>query len=57
MRGKEMTKVDRLNLMKQRLQKLEGTEKNIKCPGCVRGLRREIRVLEDSVFIENGIRN
>lgn len=52
-----MTKVDRLNLMKQRLQKLEGTEKNIKCPGCVRGLRREIRVLEDSVFIENGIRN
>ena len=57
MRGKEMTKVDRLNLMKQRLQKLEGTEKNIKCPGVVRGLRREIRVLEDSVFIENGIRN
>lgn len=52
-----MTKVDRLNLMKQRLQKLEGTEKNIKCPGVVRGLRREIRVLEDSVFIENGIRN
>lgn len=52
-----MTKVYKLNLMKQRLKKLEGIEKNIKCPGVVRGLRREIRVLEDSVFIENGIRN
>lgn len=44
---------DKLALMKQRLKKLEGTEKNIKCPGVIRGLRREIRVLEDSMFIEN----
>lgn len=50
-----MNKTDKLALMKQRLQKLEGTEKNIKCPGVVRGIRREIRVLEDSAFIENGI--
>lgn len=50
-----MKDTDRLALMKQRLQKLEGTEKNIKCPGVCRGLRREIKVLEDSIFIENGI--
>lgn len=50
-----MNKTDKLALMKQRLQKLEGTEKNIKCHGVVRGLRREIGVLEDSAFIENGI--
>ena len=55
MRGKQMTEKDKLALMKQRLQKLEGTEKNIKCQGVVRGLRRKIRVLEDSIFIENGI--
>lgn len=41
-----MNKADKLALMKQRLQKLEGTEKNIKCPGVVRKLRREIRNLE-----------
>lgn len=52
-----MNKTDKLALMKQRLQKLEGTEKNIKCPGVCRGLRREIRILEDSVFINNGIKN
>lgn len=50
-----MKDTDRLALMKQRLQKLEGTEKNIKCTGVCRGLRREIKVLEDSIFIENGI--
>ena len=50
-----MKDTDKLALMKQRLQKLEGTEKNIKCPGVCRGLRREIKVLEDSILIENGI--
>lgn len=42
-----MNKTDKLTLMKQRLQKLEGTEKNIKCPGVARKLRREIRNLEN----------
>lgn len=44
-----MNNTDRLNLMKKRLQKLEGTEKNIKCPGVTRALRREIRNLENNV--------
>ena len=44
-----MNNTDKLNLMKQRLQKLEGTEKNIKCPGAVNALRREIRNLESKV--------
>lgn len=44
-----MNNTDRLNLMKQRLQQLEGTEKNIKCPGVVGALRREIRNLESKV--------
>ena len=44
-----MNNTDKLNLMKQRLQKLEGTEKNIKCPGTVKALRREIRNLESKV--------
>lgn len=52
-----MKDTDRLALMKQRLKNLEGTDKNIKSPGVTRGLRREIRVLEDSIFIENGIKN
>lgn len=42
-----MNKAAKLALMKQRLQKLEGTEKNIKCPGVVRKFRREIRNLEN----------
>lgn len=44
-----MNNTDRLNLMKQRLQKLEGTEKNIKCPGVISALRREIRNLESKI--------
>lgn len=44
-----MNTKDKLNLMKQRLQQLEGTEKNIKCPGVVGALRREIRNLESKV--------
>lgn len=52
-----MNITDKLNIMKQRLKKLEGTEKNIKCPGVVRALRRDVRMLEDSAFIENGITN
>lgn len=44
-----MNNTDKLNLMRQRLQQLEGTEKNIKCPGVTRALRREIRNLENKV--------
>lgn len=44
-----MNKTDKLALMKQRLQKLEGTDKNVKSPGVVKRLRREIRNLESVV--------
>lgn len=44
-----MTKIEKLNIMKDRLKKLESTPKNIKCGGVVRGLRREIRLLEESL--------
>lgn len=44
-----MNKTDTLALKKQRLQKLEGTDKNIKSIGVVRKLRREIRNLESVV--------
>lgn len=33
----------KLALVKARLQRLEGTAKNIKCPGVVRKLRRQVR--------------
>lgn len=36
----------KLALKKDRLNKLEGTPKNVKCPGVVRRLRREIRNME-----------
>lgn len=41
-----MNKEQKLALMKNRLTTLEGTSKNVKCPGVVRALRREIRNLE-----------
>ncbi len=41
-----MNKEQKLALMKNRLTTLEGTTKNVKCPGVVRALRREIRNLE-----------
>lgn len=41
-----MTKEQILTLKKNRLQKLEGTEKNIKSGGCVRKLKRQIRNME-----------
>ena len=42
-----MNKQDVLNLKKDRLQKLESNNKNIKSGGVVRRLRREIRSLEN----------
>ena len=41
-----MTDQERLVLMKNRLQKLENSAKNIKCPGVVRKVRRQIRGLD-----------
>lgn len=41
-----MNKEQKLALMKNRLTTLEGTSKNVKCPGVVKALRREIRNLE-----------
>lgn len=42
-----MKNVDRINLLKDRIKKMEGTEKNIKCPGVLRSLRRELRNMEN----------
>lgn len=41
-----MNKQDVLNLKKDRLQKLESNNKNVKSSGVVKRLRREIRNLE-----------
>ena len=38
-----MTNSERLALKKDRLAKLEGSPKNIKCPGVIRKLKREVR--------------
>lgn len=41
-----MNKKQKLALMKDRVNKMEGNGKNIKCPGALRALKREIRNLE-----------
>ena len=38
-----MTNETKNLIMKNRLNKLEGTPKNIKCPGVTRKLRRQVR--------------
>ena len=48
-RGDKMKPIEKLNLMKQRLKNLETSGKNTKSPGVVRALKREIRVLENSI--------
>ena len=40
-----MLKEHKLALLKDRLSVLEGTEKNVKCPGVVRKIKRQIRNL------------
>lgn len=42
-----MTEANKLALMKNRLVVLEGNGKNIKSPGVVRKLQRQIRNLEN----------
>lgn len=41
-----MTKEEKLMILKDRYNKLEGSPKNIKCPGVRRKLARQIRNLE-----------
>lgn len=41
-----MTKEEKLTLKKGRLDKLSNRDKNVKCPGVLRKLRREVRNLE-----------
>lgn len=41
-----MTKENELAFKKDRLMKLDGSPKNIKCPGVVKKLRRQIRNME-----------
>lgn len=40
-----MTKEQTLSIKSARLARLEGTAKNIKCPGVLRKLRRDVRNL------------
>ena len=42
-----MSKEQRLALMKNRLFTLKGSPKNVKCPGIVRKLERQIRSMEN----------
>lgn len=42
-----MTEANKLALMKNRLQILEGNGKNIKSPGVLRKLQRQIRNIEN----------
>ena len=41
-----MTHEQKLTLMYERLKKLENSGKNIKCPGVVKRLKRDIRNME-----------
>lgn len=41
-----MTTAEKLLIKKDKLNKLENSPKNIKCPGVIQKLRREIRNLE-----------
>lgn len=42
-----MSKSEKIALMKNRLATLKGTPKNVKCPGVVRKLERQIRSMEN----------
>jgi len=42
-----MSKEQKLALMKNRLATLKGSPKNIKCPGVVRKLERQVRKMEN----------
>lgn len=42
-----MTKNEKIALMQNRIKTLESTNKNVKCPGVLRALRREVRNLQN----------
>ena len=44
-----MTNSERLAIMKDKLNRLENSSKDIKCPGVVQKIRRQIRHLEKSL--------
>jgi len=44
-----ITKEQKLAILKNKLGKLENSPKNIKCPGVVRKLTRQVRNLEKSL--------
>ena len=44
-----MTKEHMLAIKKEKLNKLSNSPKNLKCPGVLRKLRREVRNLESSM--------
>lgn len=49
MEDKRMTVEQKLTIAKDRLNKLENSPKNIKCPGVVRKLTRQVRALEKAL--------
>ena len=44
-----MTTEQKIAIMKNKLVKLENSTKNIKCPGVVKKLHRQLRNLEKSI--------
>ena len=44
-----MNKTELLNLKKERLNRLQNSNKNVKCPGVVKKLRREIKNMESTM--------
>jgi hypothetical protein len=44
-----MTKTEILALKRERLNRLQNSNKNVKCPGVVKKLKREIRNMESTM--------
>ena len=42
-----MTKENMLALKKERMNRLQNSNKNVKCPGVLKKLRREVRNMEE----------
>lgn len=48
-----MTSKEKLLILNDKINKLENSVKNIKCPGVLQKLRRQVRNLEKSISSEN----
>ena len=48
-----MTSKEKLLILNDKINKLENSAKNIKCPGVLQKLRRQVRNLEKSISSEN----